>query len=556
MQHIFTGAGAPTIVPTGLGHHYIDTVSNSSYISIGTSSSADWSLTGSTFAGDVTGPASAVDSQVAIFNGTTGKIIKAATGTGVAELASGVLSATATTGTGNVVKAASPALTGTPTAPTATQGNNSTQVATTAYVDTGLGTKSPTLNDTGLGETVIASAGTGQVKKLISGTNITLTPAADSITVSATAGGTGDVVGPASAVDSQITLFDGTTGKLVKAASITGIAQVTSGVLSAASTTGTGAIVLAAAPALTGIPTAPTATQGDNSTQIATTAYVDAGLATKEPTITAGTTAQYYRGDKTFQTLDKAAVGLGNVDNTSDATKNSAVATLTNKTIDADLNTITNIENADIKSGAAIAVNKLAALTVSRAVVTDGSGFVSAAATTSTEIGYVNGVTSAIQTQLDGKVTGPASATDENIAVFDGTTGKLVKSTGSKPISSLDKKVITFVVDGGGTAVTAGLKSFVRVPQACTITKWTLMADVSGSIVVDIWKDTFANFPPTVADTITGSAKPTLSAAQSGDSTTLTGWTTSIAAGDVLAFNVDSATTVTRVTLEIEVTNT
>lgn len=41
----------------------------------------------------------------------------------------------------------------------------------------------------------------------------------------------------------------------------------------------------------------------------------------KEPTITAGTTSQYYRGDKTFQTLDKAAVGLGNVDNTSDVNK-------------------------------------------------------------------------------------------------------------------------------------------------------------------------------------------------------------------------------------------
>jgi hypothetical protein len=35
----------------------------------------------------------------------------------------------------------------------------------------------------------------------------------------------------------------------------------------------------------------------------------------KENTIVAGTTAQYYRGDKTFQTLDKTAVGLGNVAN-------------------------------------------------------------------------------------------------------------------------------------------------------------------------------------------------------------------------------------------------
>jgi hypothetical protein len=44
-------------------------------------------------------------------------------------------------------------------------------------------------------------------------------------------------------------------------------------------------------------------------------------LSGKEPTITAGTTSQYYRGDKSFQTLDKSAVGLGNVDNTSDANK-------------------------------------------------------------------------------------------------------------------------------------------------------------------------------------------------------------------------------------------
>lgn len=37
--------------------------------------------------------------------------------------------------------------------------------------------------------------------------------------------------------------------------------------------------------------------------------------------ITPGTTSQYYRGDKTFQTLDKTAVGLSNVDNTSDLSK-------------------------------------------------------------------------------------------------------------------------------------------------------------------------------------------------------------------------------------------
>lgn len=53
----------------------------------------------------------------------------------------------------------------------------------------------------------------------------------------------------------------------------------------------------------------------------ATASDLNTALATKEDKITAGTTSQYYRGDKTWKTLNKSAVGLGNVDNTSDATK-------------------------------------------------------------------------------------------------------------------------------------------------------------------------------------------------------------------------------------------
>ncbi len=63
------------------------------------------------------------------------------------------------------------------------------------------------------------------------------------------------------------------------------------------------------------------------------------------------------------------------------------------------------VVNASIASGAAIAFSKMENLTASRALVSDGSGDVSAATTTSTEIGYVNGVTSAIQDQLDTKAT-------------------------------------------------------------------------------------------------------------------------------------------------------
>lgn len=115
---------------------------------------------------------------------------------------------------------------------------------------------------------------------------------------------------------------------------------------------------------------------------------------------------------------------------------------------------------------------------------------------------------------------------------------------------------IELVIDGGGSVITTGIKGFVEVPFACTITAVRLLADVSGSIVVDIWKDTYANYPPTVADTITAAAKPTISGANKSQDTTLTGWTIAIAAGDILGFNVDSATTVTRVTLSLTVRRT
>jgi hypothetical protein len=62
---------------------------------------------------------------------------------------------------------------------------------------------------------------------------------------------------------------------------------------------------------------------------LSTQTDLQSALDAKEPTISAGTTSQYYRGDKSFQTLDKAAVGLSNVDNTSDANKPISTATQT-----------------------------------------------------------------------------------------------------------------------------------------------------------------------------------------------------------------------------------
>lgn len=108
-------------------------------------------------------------------------------------------------------------------------------------------------------------------------------------------------------------------------------------------------------------------------------------------------------------------------------------------------------------------------------------------------------------------------------------------------------------IDGGGNVISTGVKGYVTIPYNCTITGWDIFADQVGSCVIDLWKDTYANFSPNISDSITGSEKPTLSSAQKNQDNSLSTWTTSISAGDIIAFNVDSATTVTRVNVIIKV---
>ena len=78
------------------------------------------------------------------------------------------------------------------------------------------------------------------------------------------------------------------------------------------------------------------------------------------------------------------------------------------------------IVNDDVNASAAIAFSKMENLTASRALVSDGSGDVSVSAVTSTEIGYLDGVTSGIQTQLDGKAS--SSYVPTTITVADEST--------------------------------------------------------------------------------------------------------------------------------------
>ncbi len=144
-----------------------------------------------------------------------------------------------------------------------------------------------------------------------------------------------------------------------------------------------------------------------------------------------------------------------------------------------------------------------------------------------------------------------SSLTASTALILDGS--KNIATSVNIPIAS-----IGITIDGGGVAPSTGVKGYIYVPYACTINSVTLLADQTGSCVIDIWKIAYASFPPLVANSITtGGTAPTLSSAQKSQDTSLSGWASvSIAAGDTLAFNVNSASTLTRVSLTLKVTKT
>jgi hypothetical protein len=166
------------------------------------------------------------------------------------------------------------------------------------------------------------------------------------------------------------------------------------------------------------------------------------------------------------------------------------------------------ITNAQIAANAAIAHSKMAAQTANRVCITDGSGFHSASSISTTVLGYIANLSSDAQTQLDGKqaslplttkgdiltrdasgyirfpvcadgevmqsdsgetsgwicaaaggggtgdVAGPASSVDSEIALFSGTSGKIIKrATGS-----------------GLVKITSGVASFGNVNLASEVT--------------------------------------------------------------------------------------
>ena len=140
-------------------------------------------------------------------------------------------------------------------------------------------------------------------------------------------------------------------------------------------------------------------------------------------------------------------------------------------------------------------------------------------------------------------------------ATFTNNTGDTFTVTGFTSTGvTLGSFGIT--IDGGGSTLTPGLKNYLSLPYNGYITGYVIIGDQSGSTSIDIWKDNYGSFPPTSGDSITGGNYPSLSSQQINQDTTLSGWTTNFSVGDIIAFNVLSASTITKINLTINVIKT
>lgn len=181
------------------------------------------------------------------------------------------------------------------------------------------------------------------------------------------------------------------------------------------------------------------------------------------------------------------------------------------------------IQDAGVKIGAAINAAKIA----------DGS-------VTSAEFQFINSLTSNAQTQLNGKVDGPASATDNAIARFDSTTGKLIQNSGVT-VSDGDVVSATGFVGPLTGAVTGNADTATALaanPTDCAAGTKATAIDASGNLTcsaVSMTADVSGTLP--VANGGTGAATLTANNVILGNGTSAVQTVAPGTSGNVLTSN-------------------
>ena len=263
----------------------------------------------------------------------------------------------------------------------------------------------------------------------------------------------------------------------------------------------------------------------------------------------------------------KGDVGLGNVDNTSDATKNAAAVVLTGKTIAASSNTITGLTNSNLSGTAAITDTNLNTIST--------SGKVANSATTATSANTASAIVArdasnnfsagTITAALTGNVTGNVTGTSANVtgivATANGGTGQ--NSTATFPTSgvvvteSATQTLLNKTVVSSTAAITGALTlpsgtAAQRPTPTAGMTRLNTDSNSFEGYANGIWssiggglnEQPVKNYLKTYAEA--NVAPGTVSIAASGDAITVSGGTSAFYADAGAAAIVSSASTLLR----------
>lgn len=155
--------------------------------------------------------------------------------------------------------------------------------------------------------------------------------------------------------------------------------------------------------------------------------------------------------------------------------------------------------------------------------------------------------------EIDGApdVTGVIRIVVPNGSLTDDTGGQVTIAFAGGGGDTSGQFIVGF--DAGAFLLVAGKQQDVRAPFTGTITRWTIVGDAVGACDIDIWLTAAADPPtiPVVGDSITAGLPPSMSGAVTATSATLTGWTTAVNAGDLLRFNLNSVSGLSRVLLVV-----
>jgi hypothetical protein len=122
-------------------------------------------------------------------------------------------------------------------------------------------------------------------------------------------------------------------------------------------------------------------------------------------------------------------------------------------------------------------------------------------------------------------------------------------------LQALQSYIVGATWSGGGNSVIAPSDDISVVCKASGTIKSATVLTIGGigSCQVGVWKAPYGSYPPTVANSITGGALPTILSGIKYQDAGLAGWSKAVTAGDVITFHLASSSVFTNIHIELTI---